>query len=236
MRPVCVRCTDLLLADTAVHAEFFVEELGAHAEFTRVVQVGAEEELFFPQGHPPQGTAPEVLFYGSYIHLQGPEVIIAAALTLPEVRWTFLGDGPLRKQCQIRGEGQDNIRFEEWLPYVKLPQRISQASILLGVFGSSKKAGRVIPNKVFQALACGRTVVTRKSEAYPLSLLTAPECGITFVPPGDPAALADAVRGLVARPDLFALKGQQARVTYEAWFGIGGIKQALADSLELIGL
>ena len=227
---------DLLLADTAMHAEFFVEELGARAELTRVVQVGAEEELFVPQGPQPQGTTPEVLFYGSFINLQGPEVIVEAALTLPEVRWTFLGDGPLRKQCLLRGEGRDHIRFEDWLSYEQLPQRIGQASILLGVFGSSQKAGRVIANKVFQSLACGRTVVTRKSDAFPPQLLTDPDCGLTFVPPEDPKALADAVSALVARLDLLAAKGQQARVSYETWFSLRGIKQALAESLELIGL
>ena len=36
---------------------------------------------------------------------------------------------------------------------------------MLGVFGTSAKAGSVIANKVWQGLACGRVVVTRRSAA-----------------------------------------------------------------------
>ena len=228
--------SDLVLADTLPHAGFFIEELGARPECTRVVQVGAEEEFFCFQGAPPQSSVPEVLFYGSFINLQGPEIIVEAALTLPEVQWTFLGDGPLRRQCQDRARGQAHIRFEDWFPYEQLPQRIGQASLCLGIFGSSPKAGRVIANKVYQSLACGRPLITRKSLAFPPSLLADPECGITFIPAADSAALAGAVRDLVAHPDLLAARGQQARSTYETWFAMEGIKRALAESLELIGL
>lgn len=227
---------DLVLADTAAHAEFYVKELAARTECTRVVQVGADETLFRCQKPQILGTLPEVLFYGSFINLQGPEVIVEAALTMPEVRWTLLGDGPLRQTCLDRSGGMAHIRFEDWIPYEDLPRRIGQASVLLGIFGSSPKAGRVIANKVFQALACGRPLVTRDSEAFPTALRTDPLCGIFFVPAGDPAALAAAVRELFDKPELLPVRGQQARTSYELWFSEGGIRKALVDSLRLIGL
>jgi len=225
---------DLVLADTVAHAAFYIEELAARPECTRVVQVGADETLFRFQESQIPGPMPEVLFYGSFLNLQGPEVIVEAALTMPEVRWTLLGDGPLRRQCLERSGGMAHIRFEDWLPYEDLPQRIGRASILLGIFGSSKKAGRVIANKVFQALACGRPLVTRDSEAFPTALRIDPACGISFVPAGDPIALAAAVRELLDKPDLLPGRGQQARASYETWFSEVGIRKALVECLQLI--
>lgn len=227
---------DLVLADTIAHAQFFIEDLSARAERTRVVQVGADETLFRPQGAELAGTTPEILFYGSFLNLQGPEVITLAARTMPEVRWTLLGDGPLRKTCQELSSGLTHIHFEDWIAYEDLPQRIGRASILLGIFGSSPKAGRVIANKVFQTLACGRPLITRESEAFPAALRSDPACGIFFVPAGDPVALAAVVRELLAQPELLPARGQQARASYERWFSEGGIKKALMQALQSIGL
>lgn len=227
---------DLVLADTSAHAQFYVEELGAREDRVQVVQVGAEEALFRPQEQLSEKTIPEVLFYGSFINLQGPEVIVEAALTVPEVRWTLLGDGPLREKCLDLSGGMEHICFEDWLPYEQLPERIGRASILLGIFGSSPKAGRVIANKVYQALACSRPLVTRESAAFPSALRMNPQCGISFVPAADSGALAATIRQLVARPDLLAERGQQARDSYELWFSEAGIRTALVVGLERVGL
>lgn len=227
---------DLVLADTSAHARFFIEDLSARAERTRVVQVGADETLFRPQPAQLSGPTPEILFYGSFLNLQGPEVIVRAARTMPEVRWTLLGDGPLRKTCEESSRGLAHIRFEDWIPYEDLPQRIGRATILLGIFGSSPKAGRVIANKVFQTLACGRPLITRESEAFPAALRSDPTCGITFVPAGDPVALAAAVWDLLAQPELLPVRGQQARASYARWFAEDGIKKSLSEALQLIGL
>jgi glycosyltransferase involved in cell wall biosynthesis len=57
----------------------------------------------------------------------------------------------------------------------------------------------VIPNKAFQALACGVPLVTADTPAA-RELLTDDESAL-LVPPGDPQALADALRRLAAEPD-----------------------------------
>jgi glycosyltransferase involved in cell wall biosynthesis len=64
----------------------------------------------------------------------------------------------------------------------------------LGTFGVSDKALRVIPNKVWQALACARPLITGDSEAV-REVLT-PERNAILVPHGDGQALADALRRL----------------------------------------
>lgn len=222
---------DLVLADTELHARFFIEELSAPAERTAVVPVGAEEQLFAAQPPAAHAGPPEILFYGSFIHLQDPEVIVEAAIQVPEARWTMLGDGPLKKICEEKACGFGHIGFEAWCPYEKLAARIGRAQVLLGVFGVSAKAGRVIPNKAYQALACGRPLITRESLAYPAELRDNHDCGIIFVPPGDPRALAAAVRQLIRCPEQLPGLGDQARRAYDSWFSEARIRQALLVAL-----
>ena len=57
-----------------------------------------------------------------------------------------------------------------------------------------KKAQRVIPNKVYDALACARPVLTADTPAVRELLRPGVEVGVC--PPGDPVALADAIAGL----------------------------------------
>lgn len=222
---------DLVIADTEPHARFFVDILAAPAAKTHVIPVGAEEEVFTCQPSGPPGDPPEIFFYGSFISLQGTETIVNAAIQVPEARWTLLGTGPQQRLCEEQSQGHSHIRFEAPIPYQKLPERIGAADILLGIFGSSQKAGRVIPNKVYQSLACGRPLITRQSPAYPELLEKDPSCGITFIPPANPALLASAVRDLLADRTRLANSGRQARSSYEKWFSAKHIQQALTEAL-----
>ena len=61
----------------------------------------------------------------------------------------------------------------------------------------------MIPNKAFQALACGTPLVTADTPAARELLLNGESA--LLVPPGDPEALAAAVRRLAREPEL-ALK------------------------------
>lgn len=219
---------DLVIADTEPHGRFFIDELSAPAARTHVIPVGAEEGLFTCQAAHSPARPPEIFFYGSFISLQGTETIIEAAIQVPEARWILLGNGPERKICEQKSKGHGHIRFEDPLPYEKLPERIGRADILLGIFGASPKAGRVIPNKVYQSLACGRPLVTRQSPAYPDSLQSSLDCGISFVPPENPRALATAVRALLADPRRLPELGGQARKSYDQWFSESHIREALA--------
>ena len=225
---------DIVLADTSEHARFFVETLGVARNKVHVVYVGAEDALFTPAPTSPAPNDPlEVLFYGSFIPLQGSQVIIEAARLYrgPPVNWVLLGSGPLLDDCKRKAQGLPNVRFENWLTYTDLPPRIRRADILLGVFGTTPKAQRVIPNKVFQALACGKPVVTCSAPTYPPQV-GAGGMGIIFVAAGRPDELADAVAGLAAQPAQLQHHGYAARALYEQYFSFKHIEQQLAKVLS----
>jgi glycosyltransferase involved in cell wall biosynthesis len=63
---------DIVIADTPEHARFFAETLGVEPARLHVVYVGAEESLFTPAAAHTPNSPIEVLFYGSFIPLQGP--------------------------------------------------------------------------------------------------------------------------------------------------------------------
>ena len=90
-----------------------------------------------------------------------------------------------------------NVELVPWVEYERLPGELHRAGCALGIFGTSAKAARVIPNKAFQALACGTPLVTADTPAA-RELLVDGESAL-LVPPGDPEALAAALRRLAGR-------------------------------------
>ena len=222
---------DVVLADTTAHKSFFEQDLGASPKRCFVVPVGAEQNIFRPQPFHPLSNPPEILFYGSFLPLHGPETIIEAARLCPTAHWTLIGNGSLRKACEIQAEGLSNLSIESPIPYSELPDRIGQADILLGIFGTTPKAGRVIPNKVFQALSCGRPIVTRSSNVYPPESLEK-NSGLICVAPGDSKALANVVTRLLASEENLKRFGHNALQTFDSCFSFDQITRALKHALS----
>ncbi len=96
--------------------------------------------------------------------------------------------------ARIAAGGLTNVTWLGALTPAELRRRTLEADVCLGVFGRSEKAGRVVPNKVHDALACGRPVVTADSPGA-RELLHHGEDSL-LVPAGDAGALAEALRQL----------------------------------------
>lgn len=227
---------DRVIADTPLHADFFAEELGVPRERLSVVYVGAEEALFKPgeARHKPDTEPLEVLFYGSFIPLHGAEVIAQAARLYegPPVRWRFIGRGPGRARCESLVKGMDNVSLEDWVDYQDLPARIREADIVLGVFGTTPKAGRVIPNKVFQALASGRPVITQRSFAYPEALIGDASSGLIWVDAGSAIDICEKLALLAKRHETIAELSKQAGESYQRYFSHKVLVNQLAGAIK----
>ncbi len=162
---------DLIILDTNAHIDYLSALLRIDKKkFVRVF-VGADEEVFYPRdpGGKKDGLF-RVLFYGKFIPLHGIHHILHAAKALegdPTIRFRIIGYGQLSGEIHALAERLHllNVEFVNWVPYEKLPDEIAEADLCLGIFGDTEKAQRVIPNKVFQALACGRPVLTLDTPA-----------------------------------------------------------------------
>ncbi len=203
------RAADLVVADTEAHAAFFRRVFRLADGRVAVALVGADEPLFRPGWHPPEPF--HALFVGKLIPLHGLETILAAAELAPEIDIRIVGDG---QQAPLLESRPANVSHASWLDYEELPEAYRAAGCALGIFGTGDKASRVIPNKVFQALACARPVITASTPAA-RELLT-DDVDALLVPPGDPAALAAALRRIAAEPEVAERLAAAGRATYEA--------------------
>jgi len=179
------RAADLVVADTEQSAAFFAELAGLPRSRFAVCPVGAEERVF----HPPWEPTKSFLFVGKLIPLHGLETILAAAELVPDLAITIAGGGQLEPLLETRPA---NVEWMPWIEYERLGDAYRSSLCALGIFGTSPKAARVIPNKVFQAIACGAPVITADTPAA-RELLADGESAL-LVPPGDPEALAAALR------------------------------------------
>jgi glycosyltransferase involved in cell wall biosynthesis len=159
-----------------------------------------EPEFFPPIVTPTSSPAEEkpfrVLFFGQFIPLHGIETMIRAAQQIQDdgFHWIFIGRGQVEEQIRAMLEitPVQNLEWISWVLHEEIASWIQRADICLGIFGSSDKAGRVIPNKVFEILSCGAPLITRDSRAI-RELIQPPIEGIYLVPPADPEALVHAL-------------------------------------------
>ncbi len=214
---IAFRLPDLVLADTAAHAGYYRSTFRIPDDRLAVTPVGALPETA-ASGEARRLSAGEpltVFQYGKWSPLHGAEIVIEAADRLRDqpVRFVFAGEGQLSGclRAAIAARGLPAIEWLGLLSPAELRARTLSADVCLGVFGCSEKAGRVVPNKVQDALSCGRPVVTSDTPGA-RELLSNRENAL-LVPPGDAEALTSALRELLD-PDLRERLGREGLALY----------------------
>ena len=197
---VAFRLPDLVLADTTAHAAYYQEALGVSRSRLAVVPVGA---LPVPEadGSARRLRADEplrVFQYGKWSPLHGADTVVAAADLLRHESFQFVlaGEGQLSSALRqdIASRRLTNVEWLGSLSPAALRAQALAADVCLGVFGRSDKAARVVPNKVFDGLRCGRPVVTADTRGVREFLTDGEDC--LLVPAADPATLTAALLAL----------------------------------------
>ncbi len=163
-----MRLSHRVIADCPAHARFLADLGDLPPERFGIVYIGADESVFHPMSHVDE-EGDVVLFYGTFVPLQGVEWIVRAAALLTDrgYRFRIIGRGQeTANVSKLALElGVPNVQFIDPIPKPELVYELAQASLCLGIFGTTPKADRVIPHKVFEGLACGRPVLTGDSDA-----------------------------------------------------------------------
>jgi glycosyltransferase involved in cell wall biosynthesis len=191
------RAATRVLLDTKAHAAYISDLFALRSGHAVSVPVGAETDVFARQSPRQAHDGPtKVLFYGQLIPLHGIETILKAARSKrgQAHAWRIIGKGQQSDLVAraLAGPDATHIIHENWIAYDMLVSAISDADICLGIFGLSRKAASVVPNKVYQCLSAGRTVVTRQSQAMQEGFPDV-SAGLMLVPPANPDALLDAI-------------------------------------------
>jgi len=163
------KLADKILLDTNANIEYFVKTFKINrSKFLRVF-VGSDNEVFYPLEQKFEYDYFLVHFHGCYIPLQGIEYIIRAAKILEKenMKFNLIGRGQTYENIRrlVEELKVENINFIDSVPYEELKNYIAEANICLGIFGTTEKAQRVIPNKVYEYLAMGCPVITGDSPA-----------------------------------------------------------------------
>lgn len=231
------RAADRVLLDTRAHAQFFIDSFGLDACRVEHWYVGCDEAIFYPRPPVvrPAEAALTAFFYGTYQPLHGVDVIIQAAARLADtpIRFKLIGAGQTQHEAyQLARQAQlSNIEFLPPVPITELADYIAASDICLaGPFGHTAKAQRVIPGKTAQFLAMARPVIATQTPANG-ELLTHRQSAYLCAP-GDPAALADALRALAADDALRATLATGGRQLFERRLSLSCLTDELRPILE----
>lgn len=236
------RQADVLIANSPGFVEHIRQRSGRTAE---LVPNGADEAMFDPQAdgrafrqrHALQGKF-LVLYAGAHGLSNDLGVALAAADQLrnqPEIRIVLLGDGKDKSalQTQAADLGLDNLIFLPPVPKEQMAEALAAADACLAILKPLKLYATVYPNKVFDYLAAGRPILLA-IDGVIRQVVEAAGAGV-FVPPGDPAALAAAIRQLAADPQQARTMGRAGRAYLQAHFSRGALARQLQTIVEAQG-
>jgi glycosyltransferase involved in cell wall biosynthesis len=176
------------------------------------------------------GDPVRVLFVGVFTPLHGATAIGEALGQLTghdELAFTMVGTGQDWDQARRLAADNHNVAWHEWVDAAELPGLVADHDVCLGIFGTTPKAQRVVPNKVYQGAAANCAIVTSDTPPQRRALGDA----AVFVPPGDPSALANALVTLAKDRDSIDTLGRSAHQRACTDFTPAAIVTVLRDRL-----
>jgi glycosyltransferase involved in cell wall biosynthesis len=179
-----------------------------------------------------------VLYAGAHGMSNDLGVVLEAAKLLkdipatPEVMVTFLGDGKEKPalQKQAAEMGLSNVLFLPPVPKAEMAAALAGADACLAILKPIDEYKTTYPNKVFDYMAAGRPVVLA-IDGVIRQVVESAQCGV-FAKPGDPAALARAIRQLAADRGASRRMGLAGRAYLEQHFSRAAVAEKLAGILE----
>jgi glycosyltransferase involved in cell wall biosynthesis len=225
-----LQAADVIIVDTEEHAKRVPANL---TDRVVVCRVGADATWFAARRGIAQrpGSGPlRVIFFGVFTPLQGTPVIAEALAELhdrTDLEVTMVGHGQDYQACRGLVPETAPVTWRNWVRAADLPAFVAEHDVVLGIFGTTPKAARVVPNKVYQGLAVGCGLITSDTPAQRRVLGEA----VRYVAPGDAAALAGVLRSLADNRDEVAQLQVSARTLADRSFTAPEVTVPLAERI-----
>ncbi len=178
-----------------------------------------------------------VLFAGVMGYAQDMAVIVDAATALrdePDIVFLLVGDGVRRRETEdlVSARALANVRFLPFQPLARFPLLVGAADCCL-VTLQAAVATPVVPSKIAGILAEARPIVAALPVGEARAFVEASGGGIS-VPPGDGAALAEAIRRLALDPAMREAMGTAGRRYVEAHFSRAEAARAYGELMRRV--
>jgi glycosyltransferase involved in cell wall biosynthesis len=178
------------------------------------------------------GRPPRIVAAGRLHPKKGFDVLVAAL--------ALLRDQDLAFDCEIAGEGDERARLEGLIAQHGLGDRVRlvgwradvPAFLATGDVFAFPSHQEGFPLVLLEAMAVGLPAVASAIPG-PVEMIADGVDGV-LVPPGDPAAVARALAGLVATPERAAALGLAARAKVLEDYGPASLKRRLDAVLDLM--
>lgn len=161
-------------------------------------------------------------------------VVLQAARMLAgsDIHIVLLGDGKEKANLQAQASvmGLSNVTFVPWLPKAEIAGALAGADACIAILKPLEEYKTTYPNKVFDYMAAGRPVVLA-IDGVIREVVEAAGCGV-FVLPGNPSALAEAIRELALDRERARQMGLAGRQYLEQHFSRAAIGEQL---IRLLG-
>jgi glycosyltransferase involved in cell wall biosynthesis len=224
---LCRKASEAAFAVTIsrANAAVFQGECGGHVENLDVIHCGIDGSVFQPTDRARTGTL-QVTCVGTLHEVKGQRYLIDALARLAErgvdVAVTFIGDGEDRAAlaAQVAAAGLDaRVTFAGQRRRAEVLERLARTDVLVAPSVPTAEGKREgLPVVLIEALAAGVPAVASDLSGIP-ELIETDVTGI-LVPPGDGAAIADALERLARDPALRARLAANGRARVAAEFDL----------------
>jgi glycosyltransferase involved in cell wall biosynthesis len=163
-----------VLLDTQEQINFYIKKYKINKnKFIRLF-VSADNELFFPKSkpNPPNRRTKFVIHWHGYIvPFYSMQTIVESAKILSkhsDIEFhliTRFNSKYEKIKSLVEKLDLKNVKFYPETGREKIAEAINNSNICLGIFGNNKKAQVVIPNKIVEAIACSKPVITADQPA-----------------------------------------------------------------------
>jgi len=246
--PLLIRMTEWLERFLYRHADQVMVNSPGYREHVEVR--GGKRVVLIPNGSDPDMFDPAddgadfrqsynlgdrfvALYAGAHGMSNDLGVVLEAAKMLEgaNIQIALLGAGKEKANLQARADemGLANVTFAPSVPKSEMPGALAAAEACIAILKPLEEYKTTYPNKVFDYMAAGRPVVLA-IDGVIREVVEVAGCGI-FAEPGNPSALAEAIRSLAEDKEKTREMGLRGRAYLEEHFSRAAIGEKLLGLL-----